>query len=60
MSEIKTEKLIANKFEKELLNKVHRTIENPNSPVKVSAEISNLNRSFGALISGEIAKYYGW
>ncbi|MGE3592312.1 MAG: glutamate synthase large subunit, partial [Arcobacter sp.] len=48
-----------NKFEKELLKKVHRTIENPSSPVKVSAEISNLNRSFGALISGEIARFYG-
>lgn len=48
-----------NKFEKELLKKVHRTIENPNSPVKVNAQISNLNRSFGALISGEIATYYG-
>lgn len=49
----------SNKFEKELLKKVHRTIENPSSPVKVSSEISNLNRSFGALISGEIARYYG-
>jgi len=48
-----------NKYEKELLKKVHRTIENPNTPIKVNTEISNLNRSFGALISGEIAKYYG-
>jgi glutamate synthase (NADPH/NADH) large chain len=48
-----------NKFEKELLKKVHRTIENPSSPVKVNADISNLNRSFGALISGEIARFYG-
>ncbi len=48
-----------NKYEKELLKKVHRTIENPNSPVKISTDISNLNRSFGALISGEIARYYG-
>ena len=48
-----------NKYEKDLLKKVHRTIENPNSPVKVNTEISNLNRSFGALISGEIARYYG-
>ncbi|MBP7741960.1 MAG: glutamate synthase large subunit, partial [Aliarcobacter sp.] len=48
-----------NKFEKELLKKVHRTIENPNSPVKINIEISNLNRSFGALISGEIARFYG-
>jgi glutamate synthase (NADPH/NADH) large chain len=48
-----------NKFEKELLKKVHRTIENPNSPIKITSEISNLNRSFGALISGEIARFYG-
>ena len=48
-----------NKFEKELLKKVHKTIENPNSPIKVNTEISNLNRSFGALISGEIARFYG-
>ncbi|MGP2657886.1 glutamate synthase large subunit [Malaciobacter sp. WC5094] len=48
-----------NKFEKELLKKVHRTIENPNTPIKVNTEISNLNRSFGALISGEIARFYG-
>jgi glutamate synthase (NADPH/NADH) large chain len=48
-----------NKFEKELLKKVHRTIENPNTPVKINTEISNLNRSFGALISGEIARFYG-
>ncbi|MFW2380043.1 hypothetical protein ACN4FV_10885, partial [Aliarcobacter butzleri] len=32
---------------------------NSSSPVKVSTEISNLNRSFGAIISGEIARYYG-
>ncbi|MBU3015962.1 glutamate synthase large subunit [Poseidonibacter lekithochrous] len=48
-----------NKYEKELLKKVHRTIENPNSPIKINTEISNLNRSFGALISGEIARFYG-
>ena len=48
-----------NKFEKELLKKVHRTIEKPTVPIKVKETISNLNRSFGTLISGEIAKYYG-
>ena len=48
-----------NKFEKDLLKKVHKTIENPNSPIKVNTEISNLNRSFGALISGEVARFYG-
>ncbi|WP_421717220.1 glutamate synthase large subunit [Arcobacter arenosus] len=49
----------SNDFEKELLKKVHRTIENPKTPIKVKETISNLNRSFGTLISGEIAKYYG-
>lgn len=49
----------SNKFEKEILKKVQKTIENPNLPVKINSEISNLNRSFGALISGEVAKYYG-
>jgi glutamate synthase (NADPH/NADH) large chain len=48
-----------NKFEKELLKKVHKTIEKPSSPIKIKETISNLNRSFGTLISGEIAKYYG-
>ncbi len=48
-----------NRYEKELLKKVHKTIENPNSPIKVNTEITNLNRSFGALISGEIARFYG-
>ncbi|AXH10251.1 glutamate synthase large subunit [Malaciobacter halophilus] len=48
-----------NKFEKEILKKVHRAIEKPTLKVKINEEICNLNRSFGALISGEIAKYYG-
>ena len=48
-----------NKFEKALLKKVHRTIEKPSNPIKIKENISNLNRSFGTLISGEIAKYYG-
>ncbi len=48
-----------NKFEKALLKKVHRTIEKPSTPIKIKETISNLNRSFGTLISGEIAKYYG-
>jgi len=46
-------------FEKELLEKVRVTIKNPNQKSVVSAQICNLNRSFGARISGEIAKYYG-
>ncbi|WP_419769408.1 MAG: glutamate synthase large subunit [Candidatus Marinarcus sp.] len=48
-----------NIFEKELLKKVHRTIEKPSTPIRLTETISNVNRSFGTLISGEIAKYYG-
>ena len=55
----KNEPFDKNKFERELLKKVHRTIEKPTTPIKVKETISNLNRSFGTLISGEIAKYYG-
>ncbi|XOB61364.1 glutamate synthase large subunit [Campylobacterota bacterium DY0563] len=55
----KNEPFDKNKFERELLKKVHRTIEQPTTPIKVKETISNLNRSFGTLISGEIAKYYG-
>ncbi|WP_428023805.1 glutamate synthase large subunit [Arcobacter sp.] len=55
----KNEPYDKNEFEKALLKKVHRTIENPKMPIKVKETICNLNRSFGTLISGEIAKYYG-
>lgn len=48
-----------NEFEKEILSKLLPTIKNPGEPVVIESEISNLNRSFGARISGEIAKYYG-
>lgn len=49
----------ANEFEKEILKDVYKVIENPRESVMVHKEIQNTNRSFGALISGEIAKYYG-
>ena len=48
-----------NEFEKAILKKVHKTIEDPTHPIKVDSDICNLNRSFGTLISGEIAKFYG-
>ena len=48
-----------NEFEKEILQEVYRVIENPGRKIVVKRKISNLNRSFGTLISGEIAKYYG-
>ncbi len=44
---------------KKLLKKVINTIENPVKPIIIDYEISNLNRSFGTLTSGEIAKRYG-
>jgi len=48
-----------NEFEKEILEKVRETIKNPLNKTEIEATICNLNRSFGARISGEIAKYYG-
>jgi glutamate synthase (NADPH/NADH) large chain len=48
-----------NEESKKLLRKVIGTIENPTKPITVSAEITNLNRSFGTLTSGEIARRYG-
>jgi glutamate synthase (NADPH/NADH) large chain len=48
-----------NEFEKAILQKVSRTIDNPSYKIKFKENISNLNRSFGALISGEIARHYG-
>ncbi len=48
-----------NEESKKLLRKVMSTIENPSKPIAVAAEISNLNRSFGTLTSGEIARRYG-
>ncbi len=48
-----------NEFEKDILKKVYKVIENPKENIVVKREICNLNRSFGTLISGEIAKYYG-
>ncbi|MBD3807894.1 MAG: glutamate synthase large subunit, partial [Epsilonproteobacteria bacterium] len=48
-----------NEFEKEILSQVMSAIKNPDEPIVIESEISNINRSFGARISGEIAKYYG-
>ena len=48
-----------NEFEKGILKEVYKVIENPTSSIVVKKDICNLNRSFGTLISGEIAKYYG-
>ena len=48
-----------NEFEKEVLKEIAPAIQNPNNRVVVKRQICNLNRSFGARISGEIARYYG-
>jgi len=49
----------SNDFEKEVLKEAYAAIKNPEMPIKIKQSICNLNRSFGALISGEIAEYYG-
>lgn len=48
-----------NAFEKGILKDIAQTIKNPQHRAVVNTEIRNINRSFGALISGEIAQYYG-
>ena len=48
-----------NEFEKDLLKKVMQSIKTPSRAINIDTTISNLNRSFGALISGEIARRYG-
>ncbi len=48
-----------NEYEKEILHELMPAIKNPNDPIVLEKKISNLNRSFGTRISGEIAKYYG-
>ncbi len=48
-----------NEYEKALLEEVMPVLRNPKEEIVVEREISNVNRSVGALISGEIARYYG-
>ncbi len=48
-----------NAFEKGVLEEVRSTIRDPRREVLVERRIRNINRSFGALISGEVAHYYG-
>jgi glutamate synthase (NADPH/NADH) large chain len=48
-----------NAFEKEVLDEVRSAIKHPDHPVRITRDICNLNRSFGARVSGEIARYYG-
>lgn len=48
-----------NEYEKEILAEVMPTIKDPSNPIVIDRDINNLNRSFGTLISGEIAQLYG-
>ncbi len=48
-----------NEFEIDVLEEAMVAIKNPSDKIVIKRDISNLNRSFGARISGEIAKYYG-
>ncbi len=48
-----------NKYEKDILKRIYKVIQNPNETISINEKIKNTNRSFGALISGEIAKFYG-
>lgn len=47
-----------NEFEHEILKEVYHAIANPNEKIVLDKAIKNTNRSFGTLISGEIAKFY--
>ncbi|NIQ98277.1 MAG: glutamate synthase large subunit [Desulfuromonadales bacterium] len=48
-----------NAFEKDVLQEIYPVIKNPQEELVIERTISNLNRSFGALMSGEIARFYG-
>lgn len=48
-----------NAYEKGILEEVRDAIMHPGKDIILNKEIDNLKRSFGALISGEIAQYYG-
>ncbi len=48
-----------NAFEKDVLKEAMTAIKHPEHPLRIQREIKNVHRSFGALISGEIAQYYG-
>ncbi|MCB4761928.1 MAG: glutamate synthase large subunit, partial [Sulfurovum sp.] len=48
-----------NEFEKEIVKELMPTIKDPSKPVIITRKITNLNRSFGTRISGEIAEIHG-
>jgi len=49
----------SNEYEQEIIKEIMPTIRQPKDTTNITKEISNLNRSFGTRISGEIAQYYG-
>ena len=48
-----------NAFEQDVLKEAMTAIKHPEHPIRITREITNLDRSFGARVSGEIAQYYG-
>jgi len=48
-----------NEYEKEIIEELMPTIKDPATPIVLNKEITNLNRSFGTRISGEIAAIHG-
>ncbi len=48
-----------NAFEKGVLKEAMAAIKSPDQPIRIQREIQNIHRSFGALVAGEIAEYYG-
>jgi len=48
-----------NSFEKDVLKEAMIAIKHPEHPIIIKRDIQNVHRSFGALVSGEIAQYYG-
>ena len=48
-----------NAFEKDVLKEAMVAIKSPEQPIRIQREIQNIHRSFGTLLSGEIAEYYG-
>ncbi len=48
-----------NAFEVDVLAEAMSAIKHPEHPILIKREITNLHRSFGARVSGEIAQFYG-
>ncbi len=48
-----------NSFEQDVLKEAYTAIKHPEHPIRITREIQNIHRSFGARVSGEIAQYYG-